>query len=127
MPKIFTSESQKTGELGENIACKYLENKGFKIIERNFTRKWGEIDIVAQKKKLHLIEVKSVSNPEGLGYRPEENLTYSKQLKLKRTLQTYLNARSVSPETVWQFDLMLIYINKEAKRAKVKVLANIIL
>lgn len=38
------------GRAGEDIACKYLQNKGYKIIERNFRRKWGEIDIVCSAK-----------------------------------------------------------------------------
>lgn len=38
----------KIGNLGENIACNFLEKKGFKIIERNYRKKWGEIDIIAQ-------------------------------------------------------------------------------
>lgn len=40
----------KVGKIGEDIACKYLKDKGYKIIERNFRRKWGEIDIVCLKK-----------------------------------------------------------------------------
>ncbi|MDP3800469.1 MAG: YraN family protein [bacterium] len=39
----------KVGKAGEDIACKYLENKGYKIMERNFIRKWGEIDIICLK------------------------------------------------------------------------------
>lgn len=40
----------RIGKIGENIACEYLESKGYKIIERNFRRKWGEIDIVCKKR-----------------------------------------------------------------------------
>jgi len=62
MPKVFTSKTQKIGELGEKIAEKFLKNKGFKIVDRNYTRKWGEIDIITKKgTKLHFIEVKTVS------------------------------------------------------------------
>ena len=57
--KIFTSETQKIGEIGEEVACKYLINKGFTVLERNFTRKAGEIDIIATKEwELHFFEVK---------------------------------------------------------------------
>lgn len=45
--KKFTSSTQKTGRLGEDIACKYLFSKGFQIVECNYTKKWGGIDIVA--------------------------------------------------------------------------------
>lgn len=40
----------KIGQWGEEIACKYLENKGYLVIDRNFRRKWGEIDIICQKR-----------------------------------------------------------------------------
>ena len=46
MPKVFTSKTQKRGETGENIAVFYLERQGFKIIDRNYTVKAGEIDII---------------------------------------------------------------------------------
>jgi Holliday junction resolvase-like predicted endonuclease len=57
---------RQTGDIGEEVACKYLENKGFSVMERNYLRKWGEIDIIAQKdingaKRLYFIEVKTVS------------------------------------------------------------------
>lgn len=56
------TEKQKIGQIGEDCACKYLEKCGFKILERNYLKKWGEIDIVAKKgNKLHFVEVKSVS------------------------------------------------------------------
>ncbi len=76
MPKVFTSETQKIGEIGENVACKFLVKQGFTIIERNYTRKYGEIDIVAQRQekqldkhtgevsrvtKIYFIEVKAVT------------------------------------------------------------------
>lgn len=56
------TEKQKIGRLGEDIAIKYLQNKGFLVIGQNYLKKCGEIDIIAQKGKiLHFIEVKSVS------------------------------------------------------------------
>ena len=44
------SKHIEVGKAGEEIACRYLESKGYKIIERNFRKKWGEIDIVCKKK-----------------------------------------------------------------------------
>ena len=59
---MAVSKKRKIGDRGEEIACKYLENKGFSIIERNYWRPWGEIDIVAKKGSiLSFVEVKSVS------------------------------------------------------------------
>lgn len=56
------TEKQKIGRIGEDIAKKYIENKGFMVICQNYRKKCGEIDIIAQKGKiLHFIEVKTVS------------------------------------------------------------------
>ena len=49
-------------EIGENIAVRFLVKHNFSILERNYTKKWGEIDIIAEKSsKLYFIEVKSVT------------------------------------------------------------------
>ncbi len=56
------TEKQKIGQIGEDAVCQYLEKNGYKVIDRNYLRKWGEIDIVAKKgKMIHFVEVKSVS------------------------------------------------------------------
>ena len=68
MPKVFTSQTQKIGELGETLACEYLIRESFKIVDRNYYQKIGEIDIIARKDKIiHFIEVKTVSCETGSG------------------------------------------------------------
>lgn len=53
---------RRTGDLGEDITAMFLVKHGFSIVERNYLRKWGEIDIIAQKGEiLHFVEVKTVS------------------------------------------------------------------
>src|SRR3989344_5717759 len=53
---------RKSGDIGENIACNFLKRRGFEILERNYSKKWGEIDIVTKRAGLiHFIEVKSVT------------------------------------------------------------------
>lgn len=135
MPKKFTSETQKLGEAGENVATRFLVKQGFDVIERNYTKKWGEIDIVAQKdKKLYFIEVKSVSRShlenvthETNDYRPEDNMHPWKLQRLSRTIQTYLLHKNTPEDQEWQVDLLVVYLDTENKKAKVKVVKNIIL
>lgn len=133
--KNFTSKSQKIGELGEDLACKFLMKHGFEVLERNYTKKWGEIDIITQKEgKLYFVEVKSVScdilpnfkdeNP--FTKRPEENMHPWKLKRLSRTIQTYLIHKRIG-NTPWQFDLILVYIDMERRTARVRTIENVIL
>lgn len=51
---------RETGESGESMACRYLSDNGYTIIERNFKTPVGEVDIIAKKKgMLHFFEVKT--------------------------------------------------------------------
>ena len=136
MPKVFTSETQKIGEIGENIAVKFLMKHGFSILDRNYTKKWGEIDIVAEKgNKLYFIEVKSVSRPD-LGnvsqetldqYNPEDNMHPWKLKRMSRTIQTYLLNKKIADEKEWQVDLLVVFLDIKNKKARIKVVEDIIL
>ena len=55
---------QKLGKYGETVACTYLEKNNYKILDKNFVCKQGEIDIIAfsDLKELIFIEVKTRSN-----------------------------------------------------------------
>ncbi len=135
MPKVFTSESQKTGEMGEEVAVKFLMKHGFAILERNYTKKWGEIDIVAEKgSKVYFVEVKSVKrdnldsvNRETLDeYRPEDNMHQWKLQRLSRAIQTYILAKKLD-EREWQVDLLVVFLDTKNRKARVKVVSDIIL
>ena len=55
--------TQKVGALGEELVVKFLVKSGYKILDRNFRKPWGELDIVAEKKgKIHFVEVKRVTH-----------------------------------------------------------------
>ena len=136
----MTNETKKIGDLGEDAAVKFLQNNGYKILDRNFQnnlgRRLGEIDIIARKgQKLHFVEVKSVSHLpvsyETDGYNPEDNLHPRKLMRLKRIIQTYLlsydRRKDVSDETDWQFDVAVVYLDLKGMQAKVNYLEDIII
>jgi putative endonuclease len=119
------TDKRRLGDGGEELVVEHLSKNGYKILERNYLRKWGELDIVAQKDEiLHFIEVKSVSrdtdsfcvNPPELSagretedeYRPEDNMHPWKLQRLRRIIQTYLLDKDDDIE--WQFDLATVYI-----------------
>lgn len=78
------------GRVGEDLACTYLEQQGYKILARNFRmHRFAEIDIVAEKKGcISFIEVKTRSS---LYYgRPEASVTLAKRRKIMRCAEYYL-------------------------------------
>ena len=129
------TEKQKIGKIGEDCACEYLKKKGYRIIDRNYLKKWGEIDIVAKNgKKIHFIEVKSVSrvmsndvNHETSGYRPEDNMHPWKLQRLGRAIQSYLLDKDIPDDIDWQFDVVTVYIDMNKRLSKVFVLEDVVL
>ncbi len=117
----FTSESQKVGKLGEDVAVRYLKNKGFVILERNYTKKWGEIDIVAKKSnKIHFIEVKTIRDTGAQILSPEGNIHEKKLARIYRAADTYLAERNVGEKVLWQIDAVTILLDPIGKTAKVR-------
>src|SRR3989344_5896420 len=118
------TEKQLLGQIGEDYACKYLENIGYKVVQRNYLKKWGEIDIVVSKdRKIHFVEVKSVSrvtnsnsqfnvNHETDGYRPEDNIHPWKLKRLGRVIQSYLLEKDIPDDIDWQFDVITVHIDR---------------
>lgn len=101
-----------TGQLGEKIAAEYLSENGYKIVEKNYLRPWGEIDIVVRRKDGTLVFVEVKTMYEGPFLNPEDNLTSSKLKKLQRTAQLYVggNAAKVYESRGWQIDLVAVLL-----------------
>ncbi|PLX67523.1 MAG: YraN family protein [Denitrovibrio sp.] len=92
------------GNKGEKKATDFLKKKGYKLLDKNYRCKYGEIDIIMEIGDiLVFIEVKARSSEKyGLGY---ESVTTSKQEKLLKTAQTYM---SENGERAARFDVVSI-------------------
>ncbi|MBI2022951.1 YraN family protein [Candidatus Giovannonibacteria bacterium] len=118
-------KTQKTGQIGEGLAVIFLEKKGFKIIERNYRKKWGEIDIIASKEGiLHFVEVKAISN---LNYNPEDNIRAWKKLRLSRAIRTYFPDRKMTDEQEFVVDVIAVFLDFLNKKARIRMLESVIL
>lgn len=117
--KRFTSPTQKTGEIGETVAVRFLEKKGFQIVERNYTVRSGEVDIVAREKNQYFFcEVKAVNVSRQRETWPVwQNFTPAKLRRLQQTAQLYAKQRGLA---LGQIALMgiTVYLDREARRAK---------
>ena len=125
------ANKREKGNKGEDISCIFLENKGFTVVGRNFMRKWGELDIIAEKDNiLHIFEVKSVTCrfPDFLdAHRPEDNVDGWKIKHLRRIIETYLDFSKRGLDAEFQFHVLCVYMDMETRKARVKWLKNIII
>jgi len=120
------TDKQKVGQMGEDIACEFLMKRGYEILDRNYRKKWGEIDIIAKWDNIiHFIEVKSVSHETG--HMPEENIHPWKRKRLGRAIQTYLLERKIGEDIEWQTDSLAVFLDFKTRKAKFRFLENIIL
>lgn len=122
------SQTSQTGSIGEEIAAKFLQKKGFRIVEMNYRKPWGEIDIIAEKGGLmHFVEVKAVTGHVSDGsremdYRPEEMATRSKLIKVSRTAILYMESKKDTRE--FQVDVVGVILDSEKKIARCRYFAQ---
>ena len=97
-----------TGEQGEQMAAEFLQKQGYRILERRFRSKLGEIDIIAKQKEVFIfIEVKTRrSTAFGM---PSEAVNYRKQTKIINTALQYL-AFTHNQSCPFQFDIIEVLL-----------------
>lgn len=110
-------KAKTLGYSGENLAEKYLMNKGYKILDKNFTVHGGEIDIVAQKDKiLVFVEVKTrTSDSFGEG---NESVDRHKKKRILYTIQRYIDSKIMHPDPDFRLDIVEIELYPESNKIK---------
>ena len=109
---------KEIGYLGEELATKYLKEKNYEIIQRNFICRQGEIDIIAldkTKKELVVIEVKTRTNNKYGN--PSESVNENKQKHIYRTAKYYTYKNKLDKMLI-RFDIIEININISKKTYK---------
>lgn len=130
---ISSKTRKEVGALGEDVACEYLRRHGFSIRDRNFVRKTGELDVIAEKEDtLHFVEVKTVlaedfplAECKGEDrYDPSLNLHEAKVRKVARTGEWYVLEKKWEGE--WQVDGCLVWLRRRDGVARVNYLPQIV-
>ena len=111
----MTQDKKSIGKSGEDIACKYLKKKKYKIVEKHFSCRQGEIDIIAEdrNKVLCFVEVKARSST-GFGL-PEESVDFRKQKKLTAAAFIYIESRNVVSKEM-RFDIVSVDLSDQTAR-----------
>lgn len=110
---------QGLGRTGERLAAEELIRRGYRLLERNFRCRYGEIDIVAEEgDDLVFVEVKT---RRGVAYGlPEEAVTLRKQRKLVELAWYYLDLHSCS-ERSWRIDVVAVQLSSGGKFEEIRI------
>lgn len=103
----------KIGAKGENLACDFLEQKGYKILEKNWRSARYEIDIIAEyHNTVVFVEVKTRSS-DYYGF-PEEAVNITKQEHILKAAEDYVFIHDIKNEI--RFDIVSIIINSQTQK-----------
>lgn len=111
---------KEIGKWGENLACKYLEENNYKMIEKNFLCQQGEIDMIAKdmiKNELVFIEVKTRSN---FKYgNPADAVNKQKQKHMIQAIKYYIYKNHIQNIPI-RIDVIEVYIMENYKINHIK-------
>ena len=94
------------GAWGEDRAARYLKKKGYRILERNYTCRWGEIDLIASNRHdLVFVEVK-LRKSDAFA-RAAEFVDLRKQARLRRAAELWLSLHETELQP--RFDVIELY------------------
>lgn len=114
------------GKLGEKVASDYLIKKGYKILERNFQTRFGEIDLIAAKgEKLIFVEVKLKIN-EDFGT-PEEMISLAKISQVEKMANYYVlkNPKIAQKYPIFEIDAICLVLDEEKQIKRLNHYENI--
>ena len=113
------TERRRTGNLGEDIACEFLKSKRYKILERNYSTDFGEIDIIGFKKKtFYFVEVKTRHKDKmtAIEPRPASSVTPEKQRKILSVANYY--KKTSKKNYKMQFDVIEVILDGDGHEIK---------
>ncbi len=112
----------EVGTHGEELAAKHLAAHGYRVLDRNWRWRQGELDLVAEKGgEIVFVEVKA-RRSHAFGT-PEEAVTREKQRKLIRTAQAYLARRGRQADP-WRIDVIALDLNAQGELVRLEHLEN---
>ncbi|MFH1678483.1 MAG: YraN family protein [Candidatus Omnitrophota bacterium] len=118
------TENLETGRRGESLAAEFLQNKGYRIIERNYRTRYAEIDLVAEYKDIIVfVEVRTKKN-ERFGS-PEETINRAKVQKLIKNAKDYMAIKKY--DKAYRIDAVCIVLDKSQSPKRLDHYENITL
>ncbi len=121
------SPKRKFGDIGEKIAEKYLTDKGYRILDKNYLKPYGEIDIVGKKDgSITFFEVKTSDIWQTRDYLPEQRVNHKKSRKLRKICEVYLLEKKYPIDQEWQIDILSVILNPMSNKSEINHFENAI-
>jgi putative endonuclease len=121
----MSHDTKHLGQWGEATAEKYLIDRGYKILDRNYRTTIGELDIVARKNDvIAFVEVKTRDSINADHFLPEESVNSRKQSKLKKLGEIYLTKHKYKDDQGWQIDVISVILNKSTQEVTINHIQN---
>ena len=103
--------TQKTGHQAEAMACQFLSDKGLKLITKNYHCRYGEIDLIMQQEQtIVFVEVRSRKSNNLVD--SASSVNWSKQQKLQRSAENYLQQNKIHASIPARFDVIAVTHNQ---------------
>jgi putative endonuclease len=113
---------KELGARGEKLAARFLKRRGYKIIQRNYRCKLGEIDIIAQQDKtIVFVEVRT-KQTERFGA-PQYSITATKRRQISKVALSYIREKRLMGQSC-RFDVMAVIFSPESRKPRIDHIQN---
>ena len=122
------NNQKNIGFLGENIAGRFLQERGYDILARNYQKPWGEIDLIAKKDGVIVFcEVKTNSKKfSNQAFSPELRVNSVKSRHIIRTAELLMKSKFSKEMGEWRIDIIAVTLDIFGQKAHIKHFKNAI-
>jgi putative endonuclease len=125
VPRDNRRRNRNFGNFGERVAASHLESKGYEILERNWSVREGEIDIIASRgDEIVFVEVRSRRGGGRMGT-PEESITGRKAAHVRAAAAAYVQEHPEVPENQ-RIDVVALELDAKGRVLRVEQIENAI-
>ena len=117
---------KELGYMGENIASRYLMSRDYRILDRNYKKHFGEIDLIVEKDDcVSFVEVKTKLSSGNNLFTPELRVDRKKISHISKVASVYLDNKGWLGKREWQIDIVSVIISESDKKARIKHFQNV--
>jgi putative endonuclease len=115
-------DRKQRGQAAEDVAARFLQSQGYRIVARNWRTRYGELDIIAEDRAaLVFVEVRSKLSDDPTT--PQETITSKKQRQVSQSALAYVSQHNIQDRPC-RFDVVEVFLNHDGKPVRVNLLKN---